>query len=290
MGGESEHDIAGAGTVPFRGGHTWYRVIGELSADGPAPLLLLHGGPGGVHESVLPLADLFSARRPVVLYDQVGCGRSTHRPDWPPEAWSVELHLAELDALVSHLGKLGLSRFHLLGHSWGGCLAAEYALLRPETIASLTLFSTTASIELMLASVGKAMAGLAEQGLPPEEFVPRHVCRVEMPGSLAYTFAQLAEHPEVNAAMTGTDSDTGELVGTLRGWSVIDRLGGISAPTLVLGGEFDELDATTRQPFLEGVPEVRGHEFAGASHVAYIETPEAVRDVLGGFLAEHDPG
>ena len=288
MVGESEHDVAGAGagTVPFRDGHTWYRVIGDLSADGPAPLLLLHGGPGAVHDALLPLADLFSEQRPVVLYDQVGVGHSTRRPDWPPQAWTVELHLEELTTLVAHLG---LGRFHLLGHSWGGCLAAEYALASPEHVASLTLFSTTASVDLMTASVLGRITALTEQGLPPEEFATRHVCRVPMPEPLLYTFGQLAEHPEVNAAMVGTDEATGELIGTLRGWSVIGRLAEVDAATLVLGGEFDELDAAARQPFLDLIPEVRGHEFAGASHVAYIETPEAVRDVLGAFLAEHDP-
>jgi pimeloyl-ACP methyl ester carboxylesterase len=286
MVGISEHDVTGAGTVPFRGGHTWYRVIGDLPAGGPAPLLLLHGGPGAEHNSLLPLADLFSGQRPVVLYDQVGCGNSTPRPDWPPQAWTVELHLEELDTLVTHLG---LSRFHLLGHSWGGFLAAEYALAEPGHVASLTLFSSAASSELMTASVLGRIKALAEQGVPPEEFATRHLCRVPMPEPLLYTFAQLAEHPEVNTAMAGSDENTGELIGTLRGWSAVRRLAGIAAPTLVLGGEFDELDAAARQPFLDLIPDVRGHEFAGASHVAYIETPEAVRGVLGAFLAEHDP-
>ena len=287
MVGISGNSIVGAGTMPFRGGHTWYRVFGDLSATGPSPLVVLHGGPGAVHNALLPLADLFSGERPVVLYDQVGCGNSTHRPEWPPQAWTVELHLEELDALVTHLG---LTRFHLLGHSWGGFLATEYALAHPEPVASLILFSTAASSELMMTSIIGRFTAIVEQGLPPAEFVTRHLCRVPMPAALAYTFEQLAEHPEVNAAMAGSDPDTGELTGTLRGWSAIDRLPGIGAPTLVLGGEFDELDADARQPFLDRIPDVRGHEFAGASHVAYAETPEAVRVVLGVFLAEHDLG
>lgn len=285
MVGISENSISGTGTVPFRDGHTWYRVFGDLSAAGPSPLLLLHGGPGAVHDALLPLADLFSHERPVVLYDQVGCGNSTHRPDWPAQAWTVELHLEELDALVAHLG---LTRFHLLGHSWGGFLASEYALVHPEHVASLTLFSTAASSELMMASIIGRYTAIAEQGWSPAEFVTRHICRVPMPEPLAYTFAQLAEHPEVNAAMIGSDEATGDLTGTLRDWSVIERLPEISVPTLVLGGEFDELDAAARQPFLDGIPDVRGHEFTEASHVAYIERPEAVRVVLGVFLTEHD--
>lgn len=284
MVGISENEVTGAGTVAFRGGHTWYRVFGDLSVAGPLPLVILHGGPGAVHDGLLPLADLFSPERPVVLYDQVGCGNSTRRADWAPREWTVELHLEELETLVCHLG---LDEFHLLGHSWGGFLAAEYALKHPAHVASLTLFSTAASSELMTASVMGRITALAERGLPPAEFVTRHLCRVPMPEPLVRTFAQLAEFPEVNAAMAGSGED-GELVGTLAGWSVVDRLPGMDPPTLVLGGEFDELDAAARQPFLDRIPDARGHEFAGASHVAYIETPEAVRVVLGVFLAEHD--
>ena len=282
--GISENSVPGAGTMAFRGGHTWYRVFGDLSADGPAPLVLLHGGPGAVHNGLLPLADLLSDQRPVVLYDQVGCGNSTHRPDWPAQEWTVELHLEELENLVCHLG---LDEFHLLGHSWGGFLATEYALAHPQRVASLTLFSTAASSELMMTSITRRYTALTEQGLPPAEFVTRHLCRVPMPEPLAHTFAQLAEHPEVNAAMAGTD-DNGNLIGTLSGWSAIDRLAHLDPPTLVLAGEHDELDGAARQPFLDLIPDVRGHEFAGASHVAFIETPEAVRIVLGVFLAEHD--
>jgi len=82
--------------------------------------------------------------------------------------------------------------------------------------------------------------------------------------------------------------DSGEVTGTLRGWTVEDRLAGLTVPTLVLGGEYDELDASARQPFLDLIPDVRGHVFAGASHVAFDETPAEFQDVTSAFLAAHD--
>src|SRR5919108_2570883 len=69
------------GTVPFRGYRTWYRAVGELPAPaGKPPLLVLHGGPGFPHDYLEDLAGLADRGRPVVFYDQLGCGRSDH-PD-----------------------------------------------------------------------------------------------------------------------------------------------------------------------------------------------------------------
>jgi proline-specific peptidase len=280
------------GTVPFHGGQTWYQINGD-PGDGNPPLLVLHGGPGSVHNYLLPLASLLGQDRAVVFYDQVGCGNSTMRPDWPPQRWTVDLHLDELDALV---GQLGLTRFHLFGHSWGGMLAAEYALRHPGRLASLILCSTAASSQLTINSVNGLRQELSTDGTPgtPEYeqalaglFVTQHICRlVPMPDELVYTLGQIAANPGINAAMMGQDE--AEVTGTLRGWTVEDRLAGLAVPTLVLGGEYDELNAAARQPFLDLIPDVRGHVFAGASHVAFDETPAEFRQVTAAFLAAHD--
>ena len=77
--------------MEWDGGWTWYRVAGNLGADGPVPLVILHGGPGAAHDYVESIAELAgSAGRPCVLYDQIGCGRSQHLPDAPVEFWTVE--------------------------------------------------------------------------------------------------------------------------------------------------------------------------------------------------------
>src|SRR5919108_5446043 len=118
--------MAREGWLVWRAGRTWFRVIGE---GGRLPLLCLHGGPGSTHHYFSPL-ERCADERPVVVYDQLGCGRS--EPDVEPE-WSVALFLEELAALREHLD---LGRVHLLGTSWGGMLALEPALPRQQTLAS----------------------------------------------------------------------------------------------------------------------------------------------------------
>ena len=71
---------------------------------GPAPIVLLHGGPGGTHDYLEPLLDLGDGGRPVVLYDQIGNGRSDHLRDAPAEFWTVELFKRELTCLLEDLG------------------------------------------------------------------------------------------------------------------------------------------------------------------------------------------
>src|SRR3954452_17986614 len=127
------------GYVDYRGGRTWYRVCGDL-ASGAVPLLALHGGPGSTHHYFGPLEQLGS-QRPVVVYDQIGCG-SSDRPQGIE--WSVSVFREEVDAVRS---QLGLERIHLLGTSWGGMLALEHVLAGGQGIAGLILSSTLASVQ-----------------------------------------------------------------------------------------------------------------------------------------------
>src|SRR5205823_1150095 len=127
------------------GGWTWYSVEGDLGTAGPAPLVILHGGPGAAHDYVEPIAGLARrSRRPCVLYDQLGCGRSQHRPDAPADFWTVELFCRELTELLSHL-QIG-DRYHVLGQSWGGMLGLEHALGHPRGLRSLVVANSPASL------------------------------------------------------------------------------------------------------------------------------------------------
>src|SRR5438067_9397744 len=127
------------GYADFRGYRTWYRVIGDLGSGG-TPLLALHGGPGSTHHYFAPLEEL-AAVRPVVLYDQIGCGGSDRPHDIE---WSVAVFREEVDAVRS---QLGLARIHLLGTSWGGMLALEHVLSGAQGIVGLILSSTLASVD-----------------------------------------------------------------------------------------------------------------------------------------------
>jgi L-proline amide hydrolase len=78
------------------------------------------------------------------------------------------------------------------------------------------------------------------------------------------------------------------VLGTLRGWTIIDRLPRITAPTLVIAGEFDEATPAAWQPYVEHIDGAVSHVFPDTSHCSHLEKPEEFRTVVAGFLANHD--
>ncbi|KAF7959163.1 hypothetical protein EAE96_002678 [Botrytis aclada] len=128
---------------------TWYKVFGDLTTS-QTPLIVLHGGPGACHEYLLPLEDLAPCI-PLIFYDQIGNGLSTHLPEKAGDEafWSVKLFQDELDNLINHLGLK--DRFiDVCGHSWGGMLAASWASdpTRSENLRRLVIVSSLASMEV----------------------------------------------------------------------------------------------------------------------------------------------
>jgi len=286
--------------VPFRGHRTAVRTTGDLTS--ARPLVVAHGGPGCTMDYVLAIADLADRGIPVVHYDQLGNGRSTHLPDADPASWTVDLFLDELDTVLRHLGIDG--DYDLLGQSWGGMLAAEHAVRRPAGLRHLVIANSPASMPLWL----EAAAGLRAQ-LPadvrealdtheaagtidsPEylaatqEFYARHVCRIQpMPEEVATTFAWIDTDPTVYHAMNGPTEF--HVIGTLKDWSVVDRLPAVQVPTLVLNGRFDEATDACVAPFVERIPGARWVRFEESSHMPHVEEREHYLDVVARFLAE----
>ena len=306
----SEADVVAQhveGTVEFRGHRTWYRVTGDLAASAssgaPAPVVVLHGGPGAAHDYTLAMAGLARDGRAVVHYDQLGCGRSTHLPDADPASWTVELFVAELANL---LDALGLHRVHVVGQSWGGMLGPEFALAHPDRLLSLSICDSPASMRTWREAAEGLIEALPEPSrthlltheadgtythpeylAAVEVFYARHVCRVQpLPPEVAASFAQIDAEPTVYHAMNGPSEFT--VIGSLRDWTIVDRLPGITAPTLVVAGAHDEATPATWAPFVERIPDVRSHVFPRSSHMPHVEEPDAFLDVVGAFLGEND--
>lgn len=291
------------GTIEFRGFDTWFRVTGDLGS-GRTPLVVLHGGPGVPHNYTLRMARLAERDRAVVHYDQLGCGNSTHLPDRGPDFWNVELFLDELDNL---LGSLDIADdYSVLGQSWGGMLGAEHAARRPNGLRSLVIADSPASMELWLAEANRLRRQLpeevqatlqaheeaettdsAEYAAAEEVFYNRHVCRVvPNPPEVLASFTKLAEDPTVYHTMNGPSEF--HVIGTLSGWSIINRADRISVPTLLINGHHDEATDACVQPFADAIPDVRWEKFAESSHLPHVEEEQRFLSVVGDFLESCD--
>lgn len=291
------------GTAKFGDYETWYTVRGDLSGGTP-PLIVLHGGPGCTHDYVLAFGDIADTGRPVVLYDQIGNGQSTHLRDKGPEFWTVDLFIAELENLIDHLG--ARDGYHVLGQSWGGMLGAEFAVRQPKGLISLVIADSPASMELWVQEANKLKAALpadVAEALTRHEaagttddpayvaasdvFYARHVCRVQpMPPEVVRTFDAIAADPTVYHTMNGPSEF--HVIGTLKNWTIIDRLHRITVPTFLMSGRHDEATPATVQPHADNIPDVRWQIFEDSSHMPHVEEKEACLSAVTDFLNQTD--
>lgn len=131
------------GYMPFRGYQTYYRIVGEAQP-GQAPLLLIHGGPGSSHNYFELMDDYANTGRQLIMYDQVGCGKSSL-----PEDESVYVKETWADELIALRQYLHLDQVHMLGQSWGGMLEMFYLTqYDPKGIKSVMIDGSPASIKL----------------------------------------------------------------------------------------------------------------------------------------------
>lgn len=280
------------GRVAVTGGHVWYRIVGGSEG---IPLLTLHGGPGAGHDYLESLAAI-ADERPIVFYDQLGCGLSQKPTD--TSLWRIERFVHEVDEVRA---ALNLSRVHLLGQSWGGWLAIEYMLSKPEGIVSLTLASTSAStaefvreanrlIDALPADMSEAIhKGDREQSYDsPEyvramdEFYHRHVCRLDpWPDPMLRTSANL-DGNAVYLTMNGPNEFT--VVGNLKDWNRTPRLDEIRVPTLITVGRYDEITPVCAETLHAGITGSEMHIFEHSGHCAHLEEPDEYMPVLRDFL------
>ena len=282
----------GQGFIDVPGGPVWYKVAGT----GPGiPLLVLHGGPGGRICGYSRL-DALGNERPIVRYDQLGSGRSG-RPD-DPSLWTVERFVEELHVVRQHLG---VEQMHLLGHSWGGALAAAYVLEQgTEGIASVVLSSPLLSTRLWIEDANYLRSLLPEDvqktlteheqagttdsdayGAASEVFYERHVfggAKIESPAecdgapSGQFVYEYMWGPTEFHAT------------GTLIDFDVTDRLHEIDVPVLFIVGQFDEARPERIAEFQKLISGAKLTVMLDAAHGTLSKKPDEYRTILENFL------
>ncbi|WP_245851732.1 proline iminopeptidase-family hydrolase [Monaibacterium marinum] len=278
---------------------TWYRVVGDLRG-GLAPLVVAHGGPGCTHDYVDAYKSIAKTGRAVVFYDQIGNGRSTHLPDAAADFWTVDLFLEELDGLLRHLEIQ--DDYCLLGQSWGGMLAAEHAVLRPNGLKALIIANSPSCfrtwVEEALRLRRDLPDGLHETLLTYEEksafehpdylaatdvFYRNHVCRMDpWPAEVVATFDAIAAYPTVYHTMNGPTEF--HVIGTLKDWTIEARLHLIEAPTLVLTGRFDEATPRAAEAYANNIPCAQWVILGKSSHMPHVEEHDLCMSVVADFL------
>lgn len=290
--------------LPFREYQTWYRITGSLDS-GKLPLVVAHGGPGCTHDYVDSFKGISEIDgRAVIHYDQLGNGNSTRLPDKGPDFWTPDLFLGELDALLKHLGIQ--DRYAFLGQSWGGMLGAEHAVLKPTGLKALVIANSPANMHTWVAEANRLRGELPkavqdtllrhEQAgtiTDPEYiaasrvFYDRHVCRVTpWPAEVARTFAIMDEDNTVYRNMNGPTEF--HVIGTMKDWTIEDRLMRIEAPPFLIPEKYDEAPPLVVKPYVDRVKGCEWVLFEHSSHMPHVEEKDLCLETVSRFLSSHD--
>jgi proline iminopeptidase len=282
------------GYVEVPGGHVWYE-INNPDSNG-VPLLCLHGGPGYPHDYLETFADL-AVERPVIFYDQLGCGNSERPTDkglWVKERF--------VDELVAVREALGLKQIHLLGQSWGTMLSIEYhATKKVEGVISQIFASPCTSIPMWIADAEYWRQQLPKEVLDvmlkhekagttdsPEYaeaidfYYHRHVCQLD-PWPIGDVRANFKASMEVYNTMWGP-SEFYMVGGNLIDFDRTGALKDLTMPVLWTCGQYDECRPETLAYYHSLTPNSEMHVFENASHTAHLEQRVQYMAVLSDFL------
>jgi proline iminopeptidase len=282
------------GRAKVPGGSIWWKKVGSGSKP---PLLTLHGGPGAGHNYLLSLAAL-ADDRPVIFYDQLGCGQADSPPD--EKIYTIQRSVDELDAVRQ---ALGLKEIVLFGHSWGSMLAIEYLCQgHGAGVEKLILGGALASVPQANAGQMRLIAEMpkgagarlhALEAAHKEDskeyadltdlFYKLHVCRADPPPPEFVASIDIIGKSIAYRVMNGPNEFT--IVGVIKDWDRRKDLGRIKLPTLITTGEYDEVTLDCHQTIHQAIKGSTLEIFKDCSHMTMCEQPAKYVASLRRFLA-----
>lgn len=279
------------------GGKIWYRIDGIEHTD-KTPVLIVHGGPGMSHDYLLSCRALANERT-VVMYDQLDTGKSTRGND--PAHWTIERFTDEIDCLRQ---ALKLDQVHVLGSSWGGTLAVNYARRQPAGLRSMLL-----SGPMLDARRWVSDNEMHRQALPSDvletllkheaqenynapayqeavlHFYRRHFCRMETwPEDVQRSV--LCGNGDQLRFMWGPTEFLA--TGPLKVLDLTSHLPDIEIPTLFVSGQYDESTPAATAAFASLMPAARAVVIPGAAHMPHVEAPDIFFAAVRSFFSQHD--
>lgn len=276
-----------------------HRVVTYSFGKGEEVVLLLNGGPGLPCDYLREAHSILADRNfRVVTFDQLGTGKS----DRPEDAalWTIARYVDEVETVRT---ALGLGKVHLLGHSWGGWLAIEYALHHGDKLRTLVLEDTVADMPHLVSELERLRGALgpetvammqrheAQGTLKHPEYEAaitllnyRHVCRLEeWPAPVRRSLDDWNMGPYV--AMQGPNEFL--YTGNLKDWNRVPDLHSITVPVLITVGQHDELTPACALRMKQHLPQAELRVFPNSSHMPFYEEPQAYYPVLFDFLDRH---
>jgi proline iminopeptidase len=296
--------------VPVKTDKGTFNVYTKRMGNNPKMrLLLLHGGPGGTHEQFgnfegyLPKEEI-----EYIYYDQL----DSYYSDQPNDStlWTIEHYVEEVEQVRKALD-LDKENFYLLGQSWGGILAMEYALKYQDRLKGLIISNMMASAPEYTKYANEVLGPQMDPEVLEEirsmeanndfdnpryselllnHYYTEHIVRLpleEWPKSVDLLFQHL--NPNIYVYMQGHSEFGMTGNATLKDWDVTDRLKELTVPTLVLGGKYDTMDPKHMEWMATEVQNGRS-VITNGSHCAQFDDPDTYFPALIRFIKEVDSG
>lgn len=289
------------GYMPFLEYKTYYRVVGKNTGN-KKPLVLLHGGPGSTH-NYFEVLDRIAEEdgRQLVMYDQIGCGNSyvENRPD----LWNSKVWIEELIELRKHLG---LDEIHLLGQSWGGMQTLEYVCnYKPEGLKSIILSSTLPASWLwaeeaqrMIAQMPQDMQDAIKKATesgdyssPEYQAAEAEYMRQHCAGEVTENDPECLRRPKKagrESYVVGWGPNEFIPLGTLKDYDVIDQLGDIKEPALIINGGNDLCTPYVAKFMYDRIPNSEWELFRTCRHMCFVEDNDHYVEVLKKWMNKND--
>lgn len=292
-------------TTPRGSFKVWTKRVGN---NPKIKVLLLHGGPGATHEyfeafdSYLPAAGV-----EYYYYDQLGSYYSD-QPD-AADLWSIPRAVEEVEQVRQALG-LDRQNFYLLGHSWGGILALEYALKYQQHLKGLVISNMMASIpayneyatKVLMPAMDQAVLGEIKQLEAAGKYSDPRYMELLIPHHYVHHFLRMPadQWPDpvnrafkhLNQAIYIPMQGPSELgaSGRLLNWDRTADLGKIAVPTLTIGGRYDTMDPAHMEMMSKAVQRGRYLFLPNGSHMSMYDDQQRYVTGLINFLRDVDEG
>lgn len=280
-----------SGFVEVMGFKLFYRSFGT----GENVLLCLHGGPGAPHYYLLPLAKLAKSGFKVVFYDQLGVG-SSEKPD-DLSLFNIERGAEEVEGVRK---VLDLGEINLLGSSYGGALALQYALKFQKHIKKMVIASGLSSVSETVCEMQRLKTLLPENiqqvmkkyeakfaFLHPEYlkaveiYYHNFLCRLpKWPEEVVQSLNELS----VPVYFTQNGPNEFTIIGTLKDWDITARLPEIKVPTLITVGKYDEVTPKVAETIHRGIPGSTLKIFENSAHLTMWDEEQKYLQVVKEFL------
>ena len=290
---QSDQPDARQGYAPAENAQLFYRQIGQ-----GRPIIILHGGPSFDHTYLLPDMDRLSHSYHLIYYDQRGRGKSTG----DVQDITIKTEVQDLEDLRTHLQ---LDSVAILGHSWGGHLAMEYAICHPDRVSHLILMNTSvasyADYKRFDEELSKKLA-VHEKELNALEANPKYqegdsethaqynriyfsttIKRPEHLQRLNLTFPNVTKEGVLRARKI-SEQLTNETWASSE-FNLIPGLQQLTIPTLIIHGDYDFIPVECAAHIAQAIPAARFVVLKECGHFSYIESPDEVRQQLAAFFA-----